>query len=128
MSIEQLAIHMDTNTVNIDVWHHPGASTGVYVESYEQAFEEYVTGQGQGVPTLLPAFSTPIEIPAYSTHTFYTSGTQHPLSIFFSYGSSLHSTFASDSNIEVKEGWSVRFPFNTPESPTQFNGKGNLIS
>lgn len=123
ISVEQLAIHMDANTVNVEVWHRPGVSDYSYYDSYEQKFSGSVTGQGQGVPTMLPAFATPIDIPPNSSHTFYTTGTTDPLSIYHSSGSAVHTVFASDSYIDIKEGWSGRFPFNTPTSPTQWNGK-----
>lgn len=128
MSIEQLAIHMDTNYLRIVVYHRPGAVQNAGESTdMTKVLDEYVTGQGQGNPTLLPAFSTPIEIPPYSSHTFYSSGTVDPLSIYYTHGTSFRTTFASDPNIEIKEGWSARFPFNAAVSPTQFNGKSEIV-
>lgn len=122
--VEQIALHMESNTINIQVWSRPGIADPYYADSYVQAFTGTVTGQGQGVPTVLPPFATSVEIPPYSSHTFYTTGTTDPLSIFYTDGSALQSTFASDSYIDIKEGWSMRFPFNnSPQFPTQWNGK-----
>ena len=123
VSIEQLAIHMDSNTINIQVYSRPGEAHTEYEASYQKVFDEMVTGQGQGVATLLSPFGSPIDIPPNSSHTFYTTGTNDPLSIYYTDGSSVLSTFASDPYIDVKEGYSVRFPFNVPRSPTQWNGK-----
>eukprot|EP00984_Skeletonema_dohrnii_P015310 scaffold6583_cov108-Skeletonema_dohrnii-CCMP3373.AAC.8 len=123
VSIEQLAIHMDSNTINIEVYSRPGEAHDQYEASYQKVFDEMVTGQGQGVATLLSPFASPIDIPPNSSHTFYTTGTNDPLSIYYTDGSSVLSTFASDPYIDVKEGYSVRFPFNVPRSPTQWNGK-----
>ena len=123
VSIEQLAIHMDSNTINIEVYSRPGEAHDQYEASYQKVFDEMVTGQGQGVATLLSPFGSPIDIPPNSSHTFYTTGTNDPLSIYYTDGSSVLSTFASDPYIDVKEGYSVRFPFNVPRSPTQWNGK-----
>ncbi len=123
ISVEQLAIHMDANTVNIEIYHRPGVSDYSYSDSYELEFSGSVTGQGQGVPTVLPAFATPIDIPPNSSHTFYTTGTTDPFSIYHSSGTAVHTVFASDSYIDIKEGWSGRFPFLTPISPTQWNGE-----
>lgn len=120
--IEQLAIHMHSNTINVGVWHKPGVAD-LSTSGLVQVFDATVTGQGQGVPTLLPPFSSPVEIPPNSSHTFYTTGTDEPVSIYYTDGSSLHSTFVSDSYISILEGYSVRFPYRSEQYPTQFNGK-----
>ena len=122
MLIEQLAIHMHSNTINVGVWHKPGVAD-LSTSGLVQVFDATVTGQGQGVPTLLPPFSSPVDIPPNSSHTFYTTGTDEPVSIYYTDGSSLHSTFVSDSYISILEGYSVRFPYRSEQYPTQFNGK-----
>ena len=113
---------MHSNTINVGVWHKAGTAD-LSTDGLEQVFDAAVTGQGQGVPTLLPAFSTPIDIQPNSSHTFYTTGTQEPLSIYYTDGSSLHSTFVSDAYISILEGYSVRFPIRSETYPTQWNGK-----
>lgn len=111
--------------MKVEVWSRPGVSSPTYSDSYVRAFTGSVTGLGPGTPTLLPAFSSPIVIPPNSSHTFYTTGKTDPISIYYTNGSALQTTFASDSYIEIKEGWSVRFPFSTPRSPTRWNGKAD---
>lgn len=123
VSIEQFAIHMYSNTINVGVWHKAGMADISTTDGLVRIFDATVTGQGQGVPTLLPPFSSPVDIPPNSSHTFYTTGTQEPVSIYYTDGSSLHSTFASDSYISILEGYSVRFPYRSEHYPTQFNGR-----
>jgi len=98
-SVDQLAIHMQSVTINVQVWYQPGEADPVYSDAYKQAFTGIVTGQGHGVPTLLPPFATPVEIPPNSSHAFYTSGAVDSLSVYYT-GGGLHcSTFASASDI-----------------------------
>jgi len=124
ISVERLAVNMDAITVQIEIWYRPGAADTEYYDSYTQVFDEEVTGQGQGNSTLLPSFVTPIEIPANSTYTIYSSSlASSPFALYHTPGvSGVNQPFLSDDNIDINEGYSARFPFLLPEQPTRWNG------
>lgn len=123
ISVERLAVNMDAITVQIEIWYRPGAADTEYYDSYTQVFDEEVTGQGQGNSTLLPSFVTPIEIPANSTYTIYSSSLSSSFALYHTPGVlGVNQPFLSDDNIDINEGYSARFPFLLPTSPTRWNG------
>ncbi len=116
---------MAANNVQVEVWCRPGEADLVAHGSYELVFQEMITGEGMGTPTLLPSFETPIEIPAYSTYTIYPSNRANsdPQSFYHTTGSaSVNSVFIGDDTIDISEGYSAEWPFSNPKSPTRWNG------
>ena len=124
VSIDRLAIHLDAITVQVMVYYRPGAADLTESDTWVQVFQDTITGQGMGNPTLLPSFDTPIEIPANSTYTIYPSSLgSSPKSFYHTTGSaSVNTVFASDEMIDINEGYSLHFPLGAYQSPTRFNG------
>ncbi len=78
-----------------------------------------VVGQGIGIPTAYPV-ALNVAIPAGQTFAFYI--TSKNADINFTYGTLAGNVFASDNNIQLKEGNSIEYPFGNPTEPVQWNG------
>jgi hypothetical protein len=124
VSIKRLDIHMVAATHPIQVWYRPGNQSPVYVETYENAFDADVTGIGPNVATPLPAFHTPIVIPANTTYTFYVTTSQNgALALYYEFGTLLGQAYVSDDFLDINEGYQMRYSFSSPGQPRKWNGE-----
>lgn len=124
MSIERIDVYMQDITVPFQVWYRPGVQDPVYHESYQNAIDVDVTGRETSILTPLPPFETPIVLPANTNHTFYiTAGRNGVDALYYDSGSELGKIYASDGNIDILEGYAMRYAFSSPMYPTRWNGK-----
>jgi hypothetical protein len=123
VSVERMDIHMVAASHPIQVWYRPGNQSPVYVETYENAFDDDVTGNGPNVATPL-AFDTPIVIPANTTYTFYVTTSQNgALALYYEFGTLLGQAYASDDFLDINEGYQMRYSFSSPGQPRKWNGE-----
>ena len=126
--MERFDIHLGVATGPIEVWYYPGNATPNYNDAYANALSTVVTGQGQGSVTPLPALTTPINIPAGLTYTFYiTAGVFDELNMYYSVGVQLGQVYASDVNLEIRDGYASGYPFMGYASPRRWNGKDQIM-
>jgi hypothetical protein len=78
-----------------------------------------VTGEGIGIPTPYP-IALNITIPAGQTYAFYI--TSKTADVNYTYGTVTGNVFASDDNIEIKEGNAINYAFGNFTEPVQWNG------
>ena len=124
VSIERIDVHMAATTVPIAVWYRPDNQSPVYVETYQNAIDTDITGNGQGVLTPLPAFDSPIVLEAQSTYTFYITASKNGVeALYYGMGTELGKTFVSDDFLDVTEGYAMRYSFSSPAFPRQWNGE-----
>jgi hypothetical protein len=131
VTIERMDIHMkETATVlPIAVWYRPGEANPLYDESYVNAIDANMIGNGMNVLTSLPAFPTPIVLPARTTYTFYvTTSKNGEEALYYGMGSELGKAYVSDDFLEIGEGYAMRYSFSSPAFPRQWNGKSTLYS
>lgn len=124
VTIERIDIHMQAVTLPIAVWYRTGAQDQFYDDSYQNAIDIEVTGNGPNVVTPLPAFDSPIVLLAGTVHTFYITTIKNGQeALYYGDGSELGSVYASDDFIEIVEGYAMRFSFSSPAFPRQWNGE-----
>jgi Secretion system C-terminal sorting domain/PKD domain len=80
-----------------------------------------------GSPTPTP-FPIPVNvtIPAGQTYGFYVTSTNTAVSLNYTNGTTLGNVFASDANLQFKEGKGMEYPFcngGSPFSPRNWNGR-----
>ena len=125
--VKRLYVNMDAATGLLEVWYRPGTISPNYVSSYQNAMRQQVTGKGRGNVTSLPAFTNPIYIPANSTYTFYvTTAVADAFALWYNWGTKLSQVYASDSYLEIKEGYAIGYPFSGYAEPRLWNGKSQL--
>ena len=123
VTIERIDIHMASITQPIAVWYRPGDQSPVYVDTYQNALDTDVTGNGPNVLTALPSFPTPIVLPEGTTHTFYITASKNGVdALYYGTGTELGKTFSSDDFVEISEGYAMRYSFSSPAFPRQWNG------
>ena len=123
VTIERIDIHMASITQPIAVWYRPGDQSPVYVDTYQNALDTDVTGNGPNVLTALPSFPTPIVLPEGTTHTFYITASKNGVdALYYGTGTELGKTFSSDGFVEISEGYAMRYSFSSPAFPRQWNG------
>jgi hypothetical protein len=114
--------------LQIQVWYRPGIQSAVYEETYENALDTQITGNGLNALTPLPAFDTPIVLPANTIHTFYVTASKNGLeSLYYGMGTELGGEFASDEFVSITEGYAMRYSFSSPAFPRQWNGETSLF-
>lgn len=126
VTIERMDIHMreTTTLLPIAIWYRPGEMSPVYEESYANAVDADIQGNGMNVLTPLPAFDTPIVLPARTTHTFYvTTSKNGEEAMYYGEGTELGKAYVSDDFLEISEGYAMRYSFSSPMFPKQWNGK-----
>lgn len=113
-----------TTLLPIAIWYRPGEMSPVYAESYTNAVDADIQGNGMNVLTPLPAFDTPIVLPARTTHTFYvTTSKNGEEAMYYGEGTELGKAYVSDDFLEISEGYAMRYSFSSPMFPKQWNGK-----
>lgn len=125
VTIERMDIHMreTTTLLPIAIWYRPGEMSPVYEESYANAVDADIQGNGMNVLTPLPAFDTPIVLPARTTHTFYvTTSKNGEEAMYYGEGTELGKAYVSDDFLEISEGYAMRYSFSSPMFPKQWNG------
>ena len=125
VTIERFDIHMAAITVQIFVYCKWGYTGWDYESGYWMVDEWTVTGLGQGVATPLPAFSSPIQMPANSNLGCYvTLNDKRNNNMYHSDGSgTANAVFASDGNIEITEGLSQWHFMSQWQGDTRWNGE-----
>ena len=124
VSIERFDIHMTATTQNVQVWTKLGYPVWWDDGTYTKVWEGTIVGQGQGVATPLPAFSSPIELAANSILGVFL------LVDAFQSNQLYHSTgtlgdkevFATDGTISITEGISQWYYHANFQHPTRWNG------
>ncbi|MBK8465224.1 MAG: proprotein convertase P-domain-containing protein [Chloracidobacterium sp.] len=117
---------------NIEIYYKPGTHVG-----FEQTPGAWtligtafgVVTNGPGVATAIP-LPVNVVIPAGQTYAFYITYND-PLDqsrLIYTNGSAIGSVFASDANIQVREGTGKAYPFLNSFAPRQFNGVVNYTS
>ncbi len=81
-----------------------------------------VVTNGNGFPTAVP-IPVNVTIPAGQTYAFYITYTTSQGSMAYSLGTSVGNVFASDSNLQIKEGTGKSYPFINNFFPRVFNGR-----
>lgn len=79
-----------------------------------------ITSNGVGMPTPIP-INVDIAVAAGTTHAFYISTTGGS-STKYTDGNLLGAVFASDANLQVKQGTGINYPFAFFISPRKLNG------
>ena len=124
VSIERLDIHMAAVTEHVEVWTKDGYPNWWNDNTWTKIWEGTIVGQGQGVATPLPAFSSPIELRANSVLGVYALVDNYSMNEMY------HSTgvlgqnevFLSDDYISIAEGISAWHMHANFQQPTRWNG------
>jgi len=124
VTVERIDVHLAAKTGPIEIWFYPGTATPIYNSLYQQAlYVDDVTGNGHGAITPLPDLTNPIVIPAGETYTLYVTGADSEAhDMYYSTGTGLGQVYASDDNLEIREGYVSGYPFRGSASPRQWNG------
>lgn len=91
-------------------------------------FQDDVAGQGKGNVTSLPEFTNPVVIPAGATYSFYITVADLYLgtNCWYNIGTGVGTVHASDSNIEIGEGYAMGYPFLGYSDERRWNGKFDI--
>ncbi|MBK9192044.1 MAG: T9SS type A sorting domain-containing protein [Crocinitomicaceae bacterium] len=123
VTITQFEGHPMSNTT-VEVYY----KTGTYVGSENTAGAWTLLGsaaviaQPMGTPTPYPV-PVNVTIPAGQTYAFYVTSSNTAVSQNYTDGTSVGNVFASDANIQFKEGCGIEYPFSGgPFTPRIWNG------
>jgi hypothetical protein len=117
--------HLQGNT-SYEIYYH----TGTYVGTEQNASAWTLVGsaanvvaQPTGNPTPIP-IPVNITIPAGQTYAFYLTSSNLAVSQNYTNGTAVGNVYASDANIQFKEGCGLEYPFaSTPFTPRIWNGR-----
>lgn len=122
--IERFDINMDAATDPVQVYYRLGAVDYIYDDSYKLIYGGDITGNGKGVATPLPAFTSPVLVSPGSPVTFYVTVAKHDgANVWYSNGVGSGTTYASDDNINLIEGYASGYPWKAHALDRQWNGK-----
>jgi len=114
------------NNGDIQIYFKPGTHVGFEQNANAWTLIGTATGivsNGIGVATAIP-LPVNVVIPAGQTYAFYITFAD-PLDqarIIYTNGTAVGNVFASDANIQIKEGAGKAYPFLSTFTPRQFNG------
>ena len=93
---------------------------------YQLIFQQDIAGQGKGNVTSLPELASRVVIPPGATYSFYITIADLWLgtSVYYNIGSQVGSVVASDTYLEIGEGWALGYPFLGYSAQRRWNGKG----
>ena len=115
-----------TGTTGVQIWYRPGTHVGFANSSIGWTLlgtTNNVVGAGVNVPTAIP-IPINITINAGATAAFYiTRTTAGGPVIQYTNGTALGAVYASDANLQVKDGTGKDFSFGASFTPRRFNGR-----
>jgi hypothetical protein len=124
--IERLDINMDAGTEPVQVYYRPGYVDYRYDDSYTLIFGGSITGAGKGLATPLPSFTSPVLVTPGTPVTFYVTVANHDgANMWYDVGVGTGTTYASDENINIIEGYSSGYPWRAYALNRRWNGKSN---
>ena len=112
--IERFDINMDVGEYPVQVYYRPGIADYRYDDSYTLAFGSNVTGVGKGLVTPMPSLSSPVLVSPGEPMTFYVtvaSSDTTAANLWYSDGVGSGTTYASDDNINLIEGYASGYPW-----------------
>lgn len=123
ITINCFEVNMALGTYDAVILHKTGTHVGF--EQSAGAWTELGTApgipsNGLGVPTAIP-IDVNVGMAAGTTHAFYISTTDGS-STKYTDGNLLGAVFASDANLQVKQGTGINYPFAFNLAPRKFNG------
>lgn len=123
ITINCFEVNMALGNYDAVILHKTGTHVGF--EQSAGAWTELGTApaipsNGEGVPTAIP-IDVNVGMVAGTTHAFYISTTDGS-STKYTDGNLLSAVFASDANLQVKQGTGINYPFAFNLSPRKFNG------
>jgi hypothetical protein len=122
--IERFDINMDAKEDPVQVYYRPGFVDYRYDSSYALIFGSNITGNGKGLATPLPSFTSPVLISPGQHITFYvTVANTDGANLWYTLGVGSGTTYASDSNINIIEGYASGFPWKGFALDRRWNGK-----
>jgi PKD repeat protein len=125
VQIKCFEANFDPGTTNVEIWTRPGTHVGFQNSSVGWTLigtANNVVGAGANLPTAIP-ISVNITINAAATQAFYITRTTTGGPIMdYTNGVAVGNVYASDANIQVKEGTGKDYPFAASFSPRDFNG------
>ncbi len=122
--IERLDINMGAGTETVEVYYRLGHVDNQYDDSYKLIFRGDITGTGKGLVTSLPSFTSPVLVTPGTPVTFYvTIANVYGTNMWYSVGVGSGTTYASDPNIDIIEGYASGYPWRGYALDRQWNGK-----
>jgi hypothetical protein len=123
--IERLDINMGEGTEPVEVYYRPGHVNYTYDDSYKLIFGGNITSAGKGLATPLPPFTSPVLVTPGTPVTFYvTIANRYGANLWYSIGVGSGTTYASDENIDIIEGYASGYPWTGQVAyDRQWNGK-----
>ena len=114
-----------TGTTGVEIWYRPGTHVGFANSSIGWTLlgtANNVVGAGVNIPTAIP-IPINITINAGATAAFYITRTTAggPL-VQYTNGTAVGTVFASDANLQVKDGTGKDYSFGASFTPRRFNG------
>jgi hypothetical protein len=123
VSIEGFDIHVDAGATTIEIYSRPGVivtnnnDNGWFLIQTVQ-----VDGQGKGSVTVLPDFTAPVNIPAFSKQSFYVTSADEK-DVWYTIGQQLGQAYVSDDYLSILEGYALGYGFVGATGPRRWNGK-----
>lgn len=124
--IERLDINMDAATDPVQVYYRIGYVDYRYDDSYKLVYGGDITGAGKGLVTPLPSFTSPVLVTPGTPVTFYvTVANTDGANLWYDVGVGSGTTYASDDNINIIEGFASGYPWRGYALDRKWNGKSN---
>lgn len=120
--IETFAVTVGTNAT-IEIYARTGTFVGNTTSSagWTLVGSGNVTGAGVGNPVEVPV-DIAYAMSSGSTHAFYVTANTSGTTFSYTDGTAVGNTWASNSDLVLKEGNGGEYPFNVTFSPRNFNG------
>jgi hypothetical protein len=121
--------HLQYGTADFEIYYKPGSYVGFETNPGAWTLAGIATGipaAGYGLPTLIPA-PVSIHMDAGETYAFYIASSNYSY-IYYDIGTAVGNVYASDANIQLKEGAANYYPFGYPSYPYKWNGTVHYIA
>jgi hypothetical protein len=77
--------------------------------------------------TVLPDFTVPVNIPAFSKQSFYATSADEK-DVWYTIGQQLGQAYVSDDYLSILEGYALGYGFVGASGPRRWNGKPRSLS
>jgi immune inhibitor A len=124
VTIQGFDIHPDGNT-DIEIYYKSGSFVGFQNNPGAWTFAASFSGivaQHYGSATPLP-HTLSITIPAGQTYAFYVTSSNSAIDLICTNGTAVGQVYASDENLQFKQGCGLGYPFTGYFSPRIWNGR-----
>ena len=124
ISVRKVSVLLAAGSYTIEIYFRAGTYVGHESSATGWTLVGSAAVTSTGVTKLTPVpIALALQLVGGQTYGFYITTTGGVGSMKYTNGTAVGNVYASDANLQIKEGWGGKYPFSTANTPRVWNGK-----